>query len=162
VRVSKTSLIVHALGAVDELNSYLGVCVVNCEDPKTIELLKGVQKNLLRIGTIIAGSKLKFLQGDTLQLEKKIDEIEGKLPVLKNFVVPGGSALSAHLHFARAMSRRAERRVVALSNPPAGGQKVNPAILTYMNRLSDFLFMLAREANYKAGLGDEVWVGRKK
>ncbi|MBI2103621.1 cob(I)yrinic acid a,c-diamide adenosyltransferase [Candidatus Woesebacteria bacterium] len=157
-RVSKDSLTVEALGAIDELNSYLGVCVSVCENPKISELIKNVQKNLLRIGTIVAGSGLSFSKSETSKLEKVIDELEGSLPVLKNFVVPGGSNLSATLHFARAMSRRAERRVVALSKH----KKISPQILTYMNRLSDFLFMLAREANHQAGIGDEVWVGKRR
>ncbi|OGM05990.1 ATP:cob(I)alamin adenosyltransferase [Candidatus Woesebacteria bacterium GWB1_43_5] len=162
-RISKSSLIVGALGAVDELDSYLGVCASFCENPKTYELIQRVQKNLLRIGAIIAGSGLKFARSETSKLEKIIDELEGKLPVLKNFVVPGGSKISAHLHYARALARRAERRVVALSKDrPAGGKKLSPHILSYLNRLSDFLFMLARKTNRDAGMGDEVWVGKKK
>jgi len=161
-RVSKTSLVVHALGTIDELNSYLGICVSACENPKISDLIKNVQKNLLRVGTIIAGSGLSFSKSETSKLEKIIDDLEGKLPVLKNFVVPGGSQLSAHLHYSRALSRRAERRVITLSNPPAGGKKLSPQILSYMNRLSDFLFMLAREANHNVGIGDEVWVGKKR
>lgn len=158
VRVSKTSRIVFALGAVDELNSYLGVAVTFCENPKTCEQVKDVQRNLLRVGTIIAGSGLKFGSNETIKLEKVIDILEGKLPVLKNFVVPGGTQFAAHIHFARAMARRAERRVVSLNEV----QKVNEPVLTYMNRLSDFLFMLARESNNASSLGDEVWVGKKR
>ncbi len=158
VRISKTSLVVHALGAIDELDSYLGICEANCENPETKELIKSVQRNLLRIGTIIAGSGLSFSKSETVKLERIIDELEGKLPVLKNFVVPGGSKLSAHLHFARGVARRAERRVVRLGRQT----KLNENLLSYMNRLSDFLFMLAREANYKAGIGDDVWMGKKK
>lgn len=158
VRVSKTSRIVHALGALDELNSFIGIAITFCEDPAFVSQLKEVQKNLLTIGTITAGSGLKFAKSNTTKLEREIDNWEGSLPVLRNFVYPGGSKFSAHIHYARAIARRAERRMVALSEI----QKVNENILTYMNRLSDYLFMLARSANTRSGLGDEVWVGRKK
>ena len=156
-RIDKDSLIVEALGSVDELNSYLGICKVNAENPKTKVLLGNVQENLLKIGTIIAGSKLFFSKKETSNLEKQIDEIEGRLPVLKNFVVPGGSRLSAHMQYARALARRAERRVVALSKE----QKINGTVLTFLNRLSDYLFMLARDAAHQSGFGDEPWVGRR-
>jgi cob(I)alamin adenosyltransferase len=157
-RVSKDSLIVEALGSVDELDSYLGVCINASEDQLVKTRLKEIQNNLLTIGTIIAGSGLKFSKNETSKIEKVIDELEGRLPVLKNFVFPGGSKVSSHLQFARSLARRAERRVVALSNE----SKISQNILTYLNRLSDYLFMLAREMNHKSGIGDEVWVGRKR
>jgi ATP:cob(I)alamin adenosyltransferase len=93
---------------------------------------------LLTIGSTIAGSKLRFSSVQTKNLEKQIDELEGKLPILKNFVVPGGNASAGALQYARSLSRRAERRVVALSQI----ERVKPQILEYLNRLSDYLLCL--------------------
>jgi cob(I)alamin adenosyltransferase len=152
-RVSKDSLRIEAIGTVDELNSYLGVVITNSENLEISELLKDVQSNLFTIGSITAGSKLRFSLTKTTKLEKVIDELEGTLPVLSNFILPGGSILAAHIHFARSLSRRAERRMVALNKI----EKVRPQILVYMNRLSDFLFMLARKANYELKVADEIW-----
>ncbi|OGM19232.1 ATP:cob(I)alamin adenosyltransferase [Candidatus Woesebacteria bacterium RIFCSPLOWO2_01_FULL_37_19] len=157
-RVSKSSLKVEALGAIDELNSFLGVVKTFAEDKELIADIARIQVNLLTIGSITAGSKLGFSALETKNLEKQIDNLEGTLPVLKNFVIPGGSKTAGLLQFARSLSRRAERRVVSLSQY----EKVRPQILEYLNRLSDFLFMLAREQNHKNGIADEVWVGKKK
>ena len=157
-RVSKDSLEVYALGAIDELNSYLGVIIAVCEDTQLKAQLKEVQRDLFTIGSVLAGANLRFFKTKTKRLERVIDELEGKLPVLKNFVLPGGSKVVAHLQYSRALSRRAEREVVALDQITV----VKPQILVYLNRLSDYLFMLARDANYKAGVKEEVWVGRKK
>jgi cob(I)alamin adenosyltransferase len=157
-RVSKDSLKVEALGSIDELKSFLGVVKSFSEDRSLQAILDEIQRNLLTIGSITAGSKLKFLGSKTKELEKIIDELEGKLPVLKNFIVPGGTNKSGLLQYARSLSRRVERRVVALSKV----EKVRPQVLTYLNRLSDTLFMLARDANYKNGIKDEVWVGKRK
>ena len=111
MRVSKSSCNIAALGAIDELNSYLGVAVAITKDKSLSLSLRNVQKNLLTIGSILAGSKLRFSSVQTRKLEKLIDELEGNLPVLKNFILPGGSQVSAHLHYARALSRRVERAV---------------------------------------------------
>jgi cob(I)alamin adenosyltransferase len=157
-RMSKDSLKIEALGAIDELNSYLGVTALYSEGEKIQNYIKEVQKNLLTIGSIVAGAKLRLSKSQTLKLERVIDELEGALPVLKNFVIPGGSRLAGHLHYARSLSRRVERRVVGLSKLDS----VSPNVLTYLNRLSDYLFMLAREANKDAGVKEIVWVGKKK
>jgi ATP:cob(I)alamin adenosyltransferase len=156
-RVSKDSLRVEAIGAIDELNSFLGVCTSFSESPKMTFLVKEIQGDLLTIGSITAGSKLGFFKNKTNRLEKIIDEIDAKLPPLANFVVPGGTRLASHFQYARSLSRRAERRMVALSKE----EKIRAQILTYLNRLSDALFMLAREANFKDGVKDEVWRGQK-
>jgi cob(I)alamin adenosyltransferase len=156
-RVSKDSLRVEALGAIDELNSYLGIVKVGSENKSLRDVLGKTQRNLLTIGSITAGSKLRFSSVQTKKLEKIIDGLESKLPVLKNFVVPGGSISAARLQYARSLSRRAERRMVALSKE----EEVRPQILEYLNRISDALFMLARQENSEAGIEDEVWVGKK-
>ena len=152
-RCSKDSLIFDAIGRIDELNSYLGVCVSASENPKIVNILLNIQKDLLTIGTVLAGSDLKFYGSRYLRLEKIIDRLDRELPELKNFIIPGGTGFASHLHFARTLSRRAERGVVRLNKK----EKVKPQILTYLNRLSDLLFTLARYANFEVGVEDEIW-----
>jgi len=157
-RVSKDSLRVEALGSIDELNSFLGIVKTSLEGKKPQKVAGEIQRNLLTIGSITAGSKLRFSSVQTKKLERLIDELEGKLPVLKNFIVPGGNLVSAQLQYSRALARRVERRMVTLSKV----EGIKPQILEYLNRLSDTLFMLAREVNTKAGIKDEIWRGKKK
>ncbi len=158
LRVSKDSSRVEVLGVIDELNSFIGVAIFFSDIPEITAYLKEVQKNLLTIGSITAGSKLRFSSTETKKLEKIIDKFEGELPVLANFILPGGTIFSSHLQYARALSRRTERKVVSLSKTDV----IKPQILTYLNRLSDYLFMLARKANFEAKVKEEVWIGRKK
>lgn len=159
-RISKDSQTIGAIGAIDELNSYLGICISFCENPETTLTLKEIQANLFTIGSILAGSKLRFGSLKTKKLEKMIDKLEGELPVLKNFILPGGSKLASHLQFARALCRRAERKLVALSKLQSTShlpRRQAGQLLSYMNRLSDFLFMLAREENHELGVKEVVW-----
>lgn len=153
IRIPKDSLKIQAIGAVDELNSFLGIVLSGSEDKKLTTLLKAVQNNLFNIGAILAGAKLKLPLSQTKKLEKTIDKLEGKLPVLKTFILPGGGETAARLFFARALVRRAERAIVALSREEA----IKPEILIYINRLSDFLFMIAREQNSKGKITEESW-----
>lgn len=157
-KISKSSLQLAAIGVIDETNSYLGVIRSLSEDRQLNNQLKKIQKDLLTIGSILSGSKLRFFQTKTKALEKEIDRLEKKLPPLKKFVIPGSSRLAAHLHYGRTLIRRAERQVVALNKM----EKVKPQILSYLNRLSDFLFMLAREVNNKRGIKEEVWLGKRR
>jgi len=156
VRITKDSLIVEALGSVDELNSYLGVVYSFSESQKLKEIIHQMQTNLLTIGSTVAGAKLSFPEKNTKDLEKIIDELEGKLPVLSNFVYPRGTKTSANLQYARSLARRCERRVVALSKETP----IKSEILSYLNRLSDCLFTLAREENWKNGIREETWKGK--
>ncbi len=153
IRVAKDSLKVEVLGEIDELNSFLGIIKAQTKDKDLNQVLKKIQENLLRIGSIIAGARLNFLSTNTKNLERLIDDLEKSLPVLKNFLIPGGSLDASHLQYARAITRRVERKVLALAKE----EKVKPQILSYLNRLSDALFMLARNANKKLGIEDEVW-----
>ena len=157
-RIPKDSLKINAIGAVDELNSYLGVVLTVCQNPAITTTIKQIQNDLFRIGSILAGSRLDFSQSKTKSLEKSIDHLEGKLPVLKNFLYSRGSSLSSHLQYSRTLARKAERQVVALNE---GGFYIRPSILSYLNRLSDALFMLAREANYNLGIKEEIWKAKK-
>ncbi len=156
IRVDKDSAIVESLGSVDELNSSVGEAKVLIEDSEKKKLLEDIQRCLLTIGASVAGSNLDFPQSNIKILERCIDDWEGELPVLANFILPGGTQLSAKIHFCRSMARRAERRVVVVSRHT----ELDENILKYLNRLSDFFFMLARKVNFDEGVKDEVWKGR--
>lgn len=153
IRISKESLRIRVIGAIDEANSFLGVCASLSEDKKLNNLIIKIQENLFRIGAVLAGAKLRFSTSKTLVLEKEIDKLEGTLPVLKNFILPGGSPLAAHLQVARTIIRRAERELASLNQV----ESIKPEILSFINRLSDLLFMLARKINFEAKIREKVW-----
>ena len=161
-RVSKDAPRVEAYGAVDELNSVLGVAISGCKDVGLISQLKAVQKMLFVAGADLATEGIsssrvpRISHGDTLAVEEMTDRALRSLPSLRNFIVPGGSRLASELQLARAVCRRAERRVVALSRQ----EKVNPELLPFFNRLSSCLFNLSRVANARARRKDEVWTPR--
>lgn len=152
--LGKDSLKIQAAGAIDEVNSFLGVASfgINLKEKK---ILEEIQKDLFTVGAILAGANLRFYANKTKKLEKQIDKLEKELPSLKNFILPGGSLEGARLHFARTLVRRAERAIVVFSRE----EKVKPQILVYLNRLSDFLFVLARKVNYDKGIREEIWKG---
>jgi len=141
-RISKSSKLINAIGAIDELNSFLGM----------IGGLTKIQGNLFTINAILTGAKLKFSKDEVKKLEREIDKWEGTLPVQKNFIYYGGSNKSSLLFYARALCRHAERSLVELRM----GKRVSE-ILVYINRLSDYLFMLARRLNFKAGKKEKFW-----
>jgi len=155
-RVSKDSLKIEVLGLIDELNSFLGIVISFSNLTEVSSYLKDVQKNLMIIGSFFAGDKLKLSAFQIKKLENLIDKLEDKLPKLSNFILPGGTVLASHLQYARSLARRAERGIVSLSKT----QKTDSQILAYMNRLSDFLFILARFVNFEARLKEEVWSGK--
>jgi len=152
-RVKKNHPRLRTIGAIDELNSYLGVAIATSEDQSLTEFLSEIQRNLFTVNSILAGAKLKFVGRNTKSLEKKIDAIDTVIPPLKNFILPGGSQTSAHLQYARTICRRAERHLVNLDQK----EKLNPELLKYINRLSDTLFTLARGSNYQLGITEEPW-----
>lgn len=145
-RVLKSSKLISTIGAIDELNSFLGI--LGYKDTKIFE----VQRNLFTINAILTGAKLKLPERATKKLEIEIDKIEGTLPVQKNFLIYSGTKKAKELFFARAICRRAERELVALKIPDTRYQ-----ILTYVNRLSDYLFMRAREENFKKKIKEIFW-----
>ncbi|OGM02247.1 ATP:cob(I)alamin adenosyltransferase [Candidatus Woesebacteria bacterium GWA1_41_8] len=153
IRISKDSLRIRAIGALDEANSYLGVVSSLTSDKKLTSQISKIQAELFTIGSILAGARLRFFSSKTKFLETQIDKLEGSLPVLRNFILPGGNPVSAHLHIARTAVRRAEREIVALNEV----DKVKPEILTFLNRLSDYLFMLARKVNFETKVKEKVW-----
>lgn len=151
VKISKTSKKIKTIGAIDELNSFLGI--VKSESTENKKLISDIQRNLFTINSILAGAKLKFSKVQTRKLEKQIDKWEGTMPVLKNFIIYGGTHEATHIFYARALCRKAERALVGFSKV----ENIKESVLTYMNRLSDFLFMFARSINYKSGEKEEPW-----
>lgn len=158
-RFSKNSALTEALGSVDEINSLLGICKIesgkikikiNRENIFLTDIVEKIQQHLFIIQANLAGADKKITQEKIKFLEKIINEIEKSLPPIKSFFIAGGTELSALLDYARAVSRRTERRVVALSESEKN--KTSPEILAYLNRLSSFLYAAARLANFSAGV----------
>jgi cob(I)alamin adenosyltransferase len=167
-RVRKDDRRVEAYGDVDELNSVLGVAIAALEREAAGEIavgLRGIQSDLFTVGANLAtpapedggrpSAHIPALSdGRVEEMERWIDRAEEELAPLKAFVLPGGSAAAAQLHLARTVCRRAERRVVTLAEVA----HVGPEWITFLNRLSDLLFTLARLANHRAGVPDVPWV----
>ena len=152
-RVSKSSKRIEAIGGIDALNSCIGVLITKINSPKIIKFLKETQRNLFIVGSIIAGSSLRFPITKTKKLERIIDEYESKLPVLSNFILPGGGDAGSQAHFVRSLTRNAERSIVSLSEE----EKINEKILMYINRLSDYFFILSRWLNHNDGVEEDLW-----
>ncbi len=155
--VSKASLRVQAIGAVDELNSYLGVANFYCKNKQTGEFIKIIQRDLFTIGSILSKAPLEFSREKVTALEKKIDELDEALPPLKNFLIPEGCESAVHFMYARTIARRAERRIVALNRQT----EIPEVILEFMNRMSDFLFILFRDENMRSGESEHIWIGKR-
>ncbi len=160
-RVRKNDGRVEAYGEVDELNAALGVARAQLEDPELERLLAHVQDELFCVGAELATPADAPSRGQlppieaawVEELERQIDAWEAILQPLRHFILPGGTELAASLHLARAVARRAERRVVSLHRRAP----VSPAVLAYLNRLADFLFVAARAANHAQGMAEPVW-----
>jgi len=161
-RVSKMDPRVEAYGTVDELNATIGLALLTSGMPEQVSTwLNRIQNDLLDLGADLsvppaegvsekpARSRLRITSDYVEWLEEACDEVNGRLPPLRSFVIPGGTEASARLHVCRTVCRRAERRSLAVSD-------VNPEVLRYLNRLSDLLFILARAANEGAGSGSEA------
>ena len=168
-RVNKSDLRVEAYGDVDELNSLLGALVAFLPSGETTPLgeIQRIQSDLLHIGVWLAvtpgspaSSELPSItQEHAKGLEAAIDRLEEKLPALKDFLLPGGHVSAAWAHVARAVCRRAERHVVRLlaGNDEDGTSLQLRGVVTYLNRLSDYLFVLARYCNKVQGQPDTIW-----
>ncbi len=157
-RVDKNDVRIEAIGDIDELNSLLGV-LLSTQLPRPVAaVLTRVQHDLFDLGGSLSvpGSDL-FPADATAYLEARIDEVNAELPPLKEFILPGGDAASAHCHLARAVCRRAERRLVALHAVTA----VASAALVYLNRLSDLLFVFARVLARRDGGQEVLWDRRR-
>jgi cob(I)alamin adenosyltransferase len=162
-RVRKSDPWVGAVGAVDELNAHIGVCLQSAgakEQAPVREALTPLQSELLVVGALLGAAGTDQDPGVSLEdsavqrMEQQIDDICSKLPPLRHFVLPGGCELACRLHLARTVSQRAERAIVAAADT---GCPVPPIILRYLNRLTDLLFALGRLGNSNAGEQESVW-----
>jgi cob(I)alamin adenosyltransferase len=154
-RLSKTSPVVEALGVLDEINSLLGVCKMRAAsngDEDMSKLVGEVQQSLFVVQAEVAGAPKELPEHRVSETENKIAEIEKQLPPITTFFVAGGTELSAMFDYARAVSRRAERRVISYRD---SGGKMSPASLQYMNRLSSLLYALSRITNARSGVAEE-------
>ena len=160
-RVSKADPRVDAYGDVDELNAVVGLVRASGVDAEIGDLLGRVQRDLFALGAQLADpsrrlpeplAKAALGASDVERLEKWIDQYDAEVPPLRHFILAGGSSAGAALHMARAVCRRAERRMVVL-----GAGAVDPQLLIYVNRLSDLLFALARAVNHRAGVTETEW-----
>ena len=157
-RLRKDALRVEAYGTVDEANAALGLVRLHtATDAAADAMLARIQNELFDVGADLcvpgeAGARLRVADTQSARLEAEIAAMNAALPPLKSFVLPAGCAAAAHAHVARTVVRRAERLVVAL----AAEEEVNAAVIRYLNRLSDHLFVLSRHLNAAAG-GDVLW-----
>ncbi len=157
-RLPKYALRVAAMGAVDETNSAIGIARLETSGDMDA-MLSRIQNDLFDLGADLSApedgkkGRLRIAPVQVERLEREIDAMNKHLAPLKSFVLPGGTALAAHLHLARAIARRAETLIVEL----ASKETLNTAALHYANRLSDHLFVMARSAN-DGGMGDVLWV----
>ncbi len=162
VRVPKYHARIEAYGTLDELNSYLGyvACTANETDQKHLLF---IQDRLFTIGSLLAsvpGSKMvvpDLKPEDITALEDRMDALNEELPALKNFILPGGTRDAAMCHVARCVCRRAERLVIKLAET----EEVDQDIRVYLNRLSDYLFVLARKITLDQNSGEIAWAPRK-
>ncbi len=158
-RVSKKDIQIEAYGTVDELNSFIGLLIAKITLPEAENALKATQAILFDIGSHLAsdGTADSFLpelpENSSALLEQEMDRYEKELPALKSFILPGGNETISLAHVCRTICRRAERRVVSL----AAEVTVNPTIVIYLNRLSDYFFVLARMIAAEAGVDEVKW-----
>jgi cob(I)alamin adenosyltransferase len=165
-RRKKHDLRIEAYGTVDETNACVGLARLHSEG-EVDAMLSRIQNELFDLGADLATPEtdkplpyepLRIVEAQVERLEREIDRLNGELSPLRSFVLPGGSPAAAALHLARTVCRRAERLVVALADKPQ--EKVSPAAIKYLNRLSDFLFVASRFVNDRGGR-DVLWVPGK-
>jgi cob(I)alamin adenosyltransferase len=160
-KVRKNDSRVEAYGDVDELHSFIGAAASFVQDPALVNMLTGIQKDLFSIGAQLADpgfkgagrAKFQLSRERITALENAIDNFETELQPLRQFILAGGGHGGALLHVARTVCRRAERRVVSLSEKV----EVNPNVIEYLNRLSDFLFVMARVVNHREAKEEIPW-----
>lgn len=161
-RVPKFDIRIEAYGTVDELNSFIGLVRDQKIDLKSIEVLIEVQDRLFTIGSLLAAdakNKMPLPQiseADILFLEKEIDQMNESLPEMKSFVLPGGHVAVSYCHVARCVCRRAERSVLQLNEK----EVIDELIYKYLNRLSDYLFVLSRKITHDLGVVETPWKPR--
>lgn len=163
-RVPKNHIRIESYGTVDELNSYIGLIRDYIEDEALRDVLKEIQDRLFTLGAILATDPSKdnlktpdLHDKDVSYLESKIDGMEEQLPALKHFILPGGHPAVSFCHIARCVCRRAERMTVALNE----NEPVLPVVIQYLNRLSDYLFVLSRLVGLLLKAEEVCWIPRK-
>ena len=159
-RVSKADARVDAYGEVDELNACLGTARASIDDADIDGVLDRIQRDLFALGAMLADPNSRIAarvtraaldEAAVTRLEQTIDRLDGALPPLRRFILPGGSKGGSLLHLARTVCRRAERRAVSLAGA------ADPIVVVYLNRLSDLLFVMARVVNHRAGMPEVEW-----
>lgn len=162
-RISKCDGIVDLYGSIDELNSHIGLFRSMLTAQEVQKFLEDIQKNLFRIGAYLAGDDidLSHLKKQVQAMEERIDLMEKKLPPLHGFILPGGTTLASQVHVTRSVSRRVERKAVGIYKEYASYPHIQKhgmeSLIQYMNRLSDFFFVLARFINTEEHGIEEVW-----
>lgn len=164
-RVSKSSPRISAYGEIDELNAMLGVVRAETPHDPIKKAIGEIQATLFTVGAQLASPtadpKIEVITAAHVDvLERQIDVISETLPTMRHFILPGGGKTAAHLHLARTVCRRAERSTVSLAS--TAGESVDHWVLIYINRLSDFLFILARLANQLERIEDVPWIPPKR
>ena len=160
-RVKKYDERLEAYGTIDELNSWIGMIISAIDDGSIKKVLVSVQNDLFLVGSHLATDdarsdlkeKLPFKESEIDLLEKEIDRMQESLAMLRNFILPGGCIASNYAHVARTVCRRAERRIARLNN----SQSTEKSLLIFINRLSDYLFVLSRYINFKTGFKETFW-----
>jgi len=157
-RVWKSHERIVSYGAIDELNSAVGIAISMDLDHQLKEILVRIQNELFIVGSDLANpnmsdTKIRTTENMILSLENDIDTFESELSELTNFILPGGTLMSSILHLSRTIARRAETHVIALSQK----EEINKIAIVYLNRLSDLLFVLARVLNKRKNIDDIVW-----
>jgi cob(I)alamin adenosyltransferase len=165
VRVPKSHIRIEAYGTVDELNSFIGMVNDIAHDKTISEWLREIQDRLFTVGSVLATAPDKDVKmklpdvhdSDVKWLEEHIDEMNEELPEMRSFILPGGNLASSTCHVARCVCRRAERICVAMQE---NNEYIPELIIQYLNRLSDFLFVLARYIAHENGAEDLPWRAR--
>lgn len=164
-KVSKSDLRIEAYGTIDELNSYIGLCNDLSQDNKSKTTMREIQDRLFTIGSSLACDPAKetkmripdLKETDVTLLENEIDRMSDEIPPMKSFILPGGHITVSHLHIARCICRRAERYCVRLA---LESKETDPVIIRYLNRLSDYLFILARYTAFLLKAEEIPWKPR--
>lgn len=158
-RVSKTHPRIRIYGQIDELNAYIGILIALFKDHDIIDFLTEIQNKLFNMGAEFAAEQLNGISvmttEDVLSLEHKIDEITSQIPIQKSFILPKGNLLTAHIHVARTIARRVERDMYVLDHV----EVEHADALKYINRLSDYLFVLARYVHKIDSVPEIAWKG---
>ncbi|MEP6583346.1 MAG: cob(I)yrinic acid a,c-diamide adenosyltransferase [Ginsengibacter sp.] len=161
-KVLKSDLRIEAYGTIDELNSFIGFVSDHCSLPHSKHVLKEIQDRLFTIGSSLACDPNKEVklhipdlhESDVVLLENEMDEMNKELPEMKHFILPGGHPSVSAAHIARCVCRRAERSCIRLKSHDAA---VQPLIIKYLNRLSDYLFVLGRFFSYSLNVAEVIW-----